>query len=312
MITRNRVAARGGRRPRWVHRAAAAVAAGALALGLSACVTNDIGGHPPGWEPVRPEPVPEIAAMVPADIRAKGQIVIGTNPPFAPAEFKDSQGTVIGFDIDLAQAVADIMDLDLVVLDQEFTMILPAVSGGTVDFGASGFTDNEERRKTYDFVNYLEAGLQWARTPGSAVTPDNACGATVAVQRGTVSDMEDIPAINEECAKQGQRPVDKLAYQDSATAATAVVLGRADAFSADSPVSAWAVKRSAGKLELAGDLYAGAPYGWPVPKGDPLQYALAAALQHIMDTGDYDRILDMWGISSGALPQATINGEEVQ
>ena len=303
--------ARGAARGR-LRRVLAAASTAAVLLGATACVTNDVGGHPAGWEPVRPEPVPEIAALVPDDIRQSGQLVIGTNPPFAPAEFKDSQGRIIGFDIDLAQAVADVMDLDLVVQEQEFTMILPSISGGTLNFGASGFTDNEERRKTYDFVNYLEAGLQWARVPGNDVSPDNACGKRVAVQRGTVSDLEDVPAISDACVADGKPPVEKLAYQDSATAATAVVLGRADALSADSPISAWAVTRADGKLELAGDLYAGAPYGWPVPKGAPLAPALAAALQHIMDTGDYERILDMWGVSSGALPQAMINGEELQ
>ncbi|WP_448852486.1 ABC transporter substrate-binding protein [Corynebacterium sp. 335C] len=311
-MTTPRRGARGAAGGRLRRGLLAACSAAAILLGATACVTNEVGGHPDGWEEIRPEPVPEIAAMVPEDIRSSGRIVIGTNPPFAPAEFKDSSGEIIGFDIDLARAVADVMDLDLVVQEQEFTMILPSISGGTVDFGASGFTDNEERRKTYDFVNYLEAGLQWARVPGNDVTPDNACGREVAVQRGTVSDLEDLPAISQACVDRGEAPVKKLAYPDSASAATAVVLGRADALSADSPISAWAVTRADGKLELAGDLYAGAPYGWPVPKGDPLAPALAAALQHIMDTGDYDRILDMWGVSAGALPQATINGEELQ
>ena len=167
--------------------AAAASLAAALTLGLAGCVTNDEGGHPDGWEPVAPDAVPELAERVPEDIRARGTISIGTNPPFAPLEFKDAGGQIIGFDLDLARAAANVLDLDLVVREQDFTLILPSISAGTVDFGASGFTSNDERRQTYDFVDYLDTGLQWARPAGSTITPDDACGREIAVQRGTVA-----------------------------------------------------------------------------------------------------------------------------
>src|SRR5690625_4903832 len=112
--------------------AAAATLAAALTLGLAGCVTNDEGGHPDGWEPVTPDAVPELADRVPEDIRARGTISIGTNPPFAPLEFKDAQGEIIGFDLDLARAAAEVLDLDLVVREQDFTLILPSISAGTV------------------------------------------------------------------------------------------------------------------------------------------------------------------------------------
>lgn len=292
--------------------AAAATLAAALTLGLTGCVTNDEGGHPDGWEPVSPDPVPELADQVPEDIRARGTISIGTNPPFAPLEFKDAKGEIIGFDLDLARAAARVLDLDLVVREQDFTLILPSISAGTVDFGASGFTSNEERRQTYDFVDYLDTGLQWARPAGSDVTPDNACGLEIAVQRGTVAEIEDLPARSDACVEEGKAPIKRLAYQDAGTAATAVVLGRADAIAADSPISAWAVARADGKLEMAGDIYDGAPFGWPVPKGSELGPLLADALQHLIDTGEYERILTMWGLDDGAVDQARINGEDIR
>ncbi len=285
-----------------------AVATCAIAT-LTACVTNDEGGHPDDWYEVHPEKVEQLAAQVPESIRERGTLRIGTNPPFAPAEFKNAQGEIIGFDIDLIRATADVLGLDLVIQEQDFSLILPSISGGTVDLGASGFTSNEERRKTYDFVDYLDTGLQWARQPGTDITPDNACGRTVAVQRNTVADMEDLPVRNQECIDSGQEPIKKLAYQDSGTAATAVVLGRADALAADSPVSAWAVARADGQLELAGDIYDGAPFGWPVPKGSELAPVLAGALQHLIDTGVYQEITDMWGLEDGAVAEVTINGK---
>ncbi|MDO4685338.1 MAG: ABC transporter substrate-binding protein [Corynebacterium sp.] len=283
----------------------------AIATLLSGCVTNVEGGLPDGWQEVRPAAVPEIQAMVPDKIAKRGTIVIGTNPPFAPAEFKDSTGNIIGFDIDLARAAAAVMGLELEIKDQDFSLILPAVSSGTVDFGVSGFTDTEERRKNYDFVNYLNAGIQWASQPGSNVDPDNACGLTVAVQRTTVSDTDDVTGRNEECIAAGKEPIEKLAYDASDAAATAAILGRADAFSADSPVTAWAVARSDGRIELIGEIFDAAQYGWPVKKDSELGPALAAALQHLIETGEYARIMKQWGLSEGLVESAMINGESI-
>ena len=45
-----------------------------------------------------PDAVPEIAALVPPEVAADGILTVGTNPPFAPFEFKDSQGTIIGLE----------------------------------------------------------------------------------------------------------------------------------------------------------------------------------------------------------------------
>ena len=55
--------------------------------------------------------VPAIAATVPADIRATGRLVIGVNVPYAPNEFKNSAGEIVGFDVDLMNAVAKTLGL---------------------------------------------------------------------------------------------------------------------------------------------------------------------------------------------------------
>lgn len=298
---------------RWLNRPVkATLAAVLLAATLSGCVTNEEGGHPDGWEEITPAAVPELVALVPEDVASKGYLAVGSSPPFAPAEFRNSQGEIIGFDIDLTRAIAAVLGLKLQVLEQDFTLILPAVQAGTDDLGASGFTDNEKRRESFDFVDYLSAGIQWATQPGKSVDPDNACGLTVAVQRGTVSDTDDVTLKNEQCIAEGKPEIHKLSYDTSDAAATAVILGRADAFSADSPVSAWAVERSAGKLELSGEIFDAAPYGFPMKKGSPLVTAVGEALQHLIETGDYQRIMSAWGIEDGTLEVAAINGENIR
>ncbi len=164
---------------------------GATSL-LTGCVTNVEGGNPDGWEQVLPDEVPEIAAMVPEEVAADRVLSAGTNPPFAPFEFKDSTGKIIGVEMDLGHAMASVMGLEFEPVEQDFAMILPAVDAGTIDAGMSGFTDNEERRRNYDFVNFLYAGIQWAQQTGDDIDPANPCGLTVAVQRTTVSETDDV------------------------------------------------------------------------------------------------------------------------
>ena len=133
----------------------------------------------------------------------------------------------------------------------------------------SSFTDTKEREQTVDFTTYFNAGIQWAQRPGKPIDPNNACGKKVAVQATTVEDTDEIPAKSKACTPQASRPsIVKFDGQDAAT--NALVLGQVDAMSADSPVTAYAIKQSDGKIEAAGEIFDSAPYGWAVQKGSAL------------------------------------------
>jgi polar amino acid transport system substrate-binding protein len=86
------------------------------------------------------------------------------------------------------------------------------------------------------------------------------------------------------------------------------MLGQADAMSADSPVTAYAIKQSNGKLEAAGDVFDSAPYGWAVQKGSPLAASLQQALQHLIDNGVYKQVAANWGAENGMIDKPVVNG----
>jgi polar amino acid transport system substrate-binding protein len=71
--------------------------------------------------------------------------VIGTNIPYAPAEFLDTAGRVVGFDVDLMNAVAEQMGVRTAFRETEFSAIIPSVSSGTFDVGMAAVTDTRER-----------------------------------------------------------------------------------------------------------------------------------------------------------------------
>jgi serine/threonine protein kinase len=249
-----------------------------------------------------------IAATVPAAIRSTGKLVVGINEPYAPAEFRDADGNLTGFDVDLMNAVAKVLGLDVEYRETAFESIIPSVQGKAFDVGLSSFTDTKEREGSVDFVTYFQAGTQWAQRPGSPVNPNNACGLRVGVQSRTIQDTQELPVKSKACVAVGSPPIVAIDYdsQDDVTAALAV--GELDAMSADSPVTGYAVNRNDGSLEAAGEVFNAAPYGWPVAKGSALAESLRQALMYLISSGEYRTIMTNWGVEAGMITQPVING----
>lgn len=245
---------------------------------------------------------------LPPNVAQTRQLTVGVNVPYAPAEFKDSSGELVGFDIDLMKAIGDVLGLTVEFSEMDFAKIIPAVQGGTVDVGASAFTDTREREQIVDFVTYYSAGTMWGRRTGTSITPDSACGTTVAVQATTYQDTDELPARSQACTAAGRPAINIVGFDSQDQASNAVTVGQADAFSADSPVTAYAIKRSDGRLEMAGSMFDAAPYGWAIAKGSVLGEALKQALQRLIDSGEYTRILSDWGVEVGAITAPVING----
>lgn len=252
--------------------------------------------------------VESIAATVPADIRDTGRLVIGVNVPYAPMEFKNADGQLVGFDVELMNAVSRVLGLVPDYRDTPFDTILSGVQDGTYHVGMSAVTDTREREASADFVTYFEAGTQWAKRAGTAPNPKSPCGVRVGVAQGTLQETEELPRKSDECVAAGQDPVDIVVSfsQDEVTAA--LINGEVDAMSADSPVTGFAIKLSRGDLVPAGDVFDSAPYGWPVRKGSGLAESLRLALEHLMDSGEYRAIATIWGVERGMIEKPAING----
>ena len=292
-----------------IRSAYALVAVGAVAgLVLTGCASNkEKGAGPTGTVTPTVSQNTSLSGLLPAKIKSAGKLIVGVNVPYTPNEYL-SGGKVVGFDVDLLDATAKVLGLTTEYRQADFSKIVPAVEAGTYDIGMSSFTDNKDREKTVDFVDYFSAGILWASPTGKTVDPNNACGLTVSVQSTTTEQQDELPAKNKACTKAGKKPIKILPYQNQDDATNAVVLGRANAMSADSPVTAYAIKQSGGKLQQAGQIADAAPYGWPIKKGSTLIQAMQKALQSLMDNGTYDQICKRWGVESGEIKTATVNG----
>ncbi len=287
----------------------AAVVAVASTLAVSGCASG--GDKPDSSKPsgsASSDKVDEIASTVPEDIKSSGKLIVGVNIPYTPNEFKDPSGKIVGFDVDLMNAVAATLGLTANYREADFAKIIPSIQGGTFNVGMSSFTDTKEREQTVDFVTYGSAGILWAQRPDNPVDPANACGKKVAAQATTTEETEELPAKSKACTDAGKPAIQIVSFDGQDAATNAVVLGQADAMSADSPVTLYAIKQSNGKLTQAGEITDAAPYGWPVKKGSPLAQSLQQALEHLIESGKYKEIASNWGVEKVMIDKPVING----
>lgn len=110
---------------------------------IASIISNYIGDETKGKTPYEsPEGI----------TRENGTLTMATNVGFPPYEFYEN-GTATGIDIDLAQAIADKLGMELVVTDMEFDAIIVAVQSGKADIGVAGMTVTEDRLKNIDFTD---------------------------------------------------------------------------------------------------------------------------------------------------------------
>jgi polar amino acid transport system substrate-binding protein len=277
------------------------------ALALSGCVDNSTPAGPSASSGAGAAKNAAAIALLPAKIKSAGEIQVGVDATYAPNEYKDANGKPIGWDIDLFNAVSETLGVKAVYNVAGFDSILPNITGGKYDVGVSSFTDTVEREKQVNFVNYYSAGILWAAPAGKTVDPANACGLKVAVETGTTEEQDELPAKSTACTDAGKPAIQILKFDGQDQATNAVVLGQADAMTADSPITEYAIAKSNGKIAAAGKTFEVAPYGVAVAKDSTLDQAIQKAFQALVDDGTYKKILDKWGVADGGLETITIN-----
>lgn len=251
-----------------------------------------------------------LVAKLPAAVKAKGTITVGVDSTYAPNEFLDSDGkTVVGMDVDIFDAVAAKFGMKTEWVTASFDSIILGVNSGKYDIGVSSFTINKTREAQANMVSYFSAGTQWATKAGNPnkVNPDDACGLSIGVQKGTVQ-VDDLTARSKKCTGAGKKAITQVVEESQAKVTADVVSGKAVAMLADSPVCLYAVKQTNGQLASVGDIYDSAPYGFVLPKTETdFAQAIADALKAMNTDGSYKAALAKWGNDSGAISTFEVN-----
>lgn len=256
------------------------------------------------------------AASLPQKIRDKGELIIGTNAPYAPLEFFDEDNkTLIGFDIDLGNAIGRELGLKVTWKNVSFDAIIPGLQAARYDIGMAAFGIHQDRLKVVDFVSYYQSGGGFLVKKGSgvrikdqedAIYGTEFCGMRVAVQSGTDA-AEDMEKVEKLCQEKG-KPVTTLRIADQNVAVLTLRSGRSDVALGDEPQLAWAAAKSNGALCVAGIFRtAHSLAGIAVPRRlSAMNEPLRVALTRLIASGEYDRIAKKWAVDHGAVKEPEI------
>jgi polar amino acid transport system substrate-binding protein len=270
--------------------------------------------------PIRPahaQALSSAAERLPQEVRARGQLLIGTSPTYPPLESKDpATNALMGLDIDLGNMIAARLGLKPVWVEQSFPQLIPSLDTGRVDIGASGMTDIPSRREKTDFVDYFATGVQLftlAPAPADLREAEDACGRKVAVNRNGIFFIRMQEFSDQHCVAKGRKPIDFSLTDLTADGRLQLVQGRVVA-AAQGVDAIRYLNESAASLDRGKYVLIGAPVsidlsGFGVAKSRPaLRDAVAQVVQEMIADGSYGAIFRKWELPYTEVKQVTING----
>lgn len=233
-------------------------------------------------------------------------LVIGTNTPFKPFEYRDASNKLVGFDVDLATEVALRMGFTAVWKDfQDWDAFLLAVQYGGVDMGASSITSSgdigTQRNATFYFSAYYYIANQGVLAKASdtlacatsGCTPTDLGGIKVAVQRGTSSDFW----VDDNLVTAGLTlETDVSKFNDVQSVLLALNQGSVRIVVIDKPVAESAVASNS-QLKLAGTIITNEQYSFAFVRnaeGQALRDSANRALTAMKADGKFQEIWNKW------------------
>lgn len=257
------------------------------------------------------KPVADAVALLPDELQNGGtlRVAIPTNEP--PTQFyREGTQDMTGINPDIARLIADALGLDLAIEVTTFDTIIPGMSAGRYDLTVSSMTPTEERMEQLDFVDYVQMGSALAVPVGNPqkLGFDGLCGKRVAVLKGSYQLTVNVPGFDQACKDAGEDPLEILQFQDTRQAVSALLSERADVVYADSPILGYAVAQDP-KLEV-GDENDFAPVAVGIPHDSGTLEAIAAALDAIIVSPEYEQLLADYGLESMAITEARVNAAQ--
>lgn len=220
----------------------------------------------------------------------KSTLIVGTNSEFEPFEFYDEETrSVVGFDMDMAQYIADYMGMQLHIEDMNFNGLCTAVGRGKVDIVIAGMSVDEERLLVVDFSDpYFTSTLSILVNQNSSInSAQDLVGKKVGVQLGTTADIFLSDYVECEVER----------YNSATEAAMDLANGNIDAVIVDEQPA----KKIAANLNLIilEEPLGQEEYAIIIKKGnDELTQKVNEAIAAMKADGTYDKLLEKWGLSA--------------
>ncbi len=231
------------------------------------------------------------------------QYKVASEIDYPPFEFRDTSGTVTGYDIDLMNAIGKVEGFQPVFQDMNFDGIIAAVEANSVDAGISAFSITTVREKTINFsIPYYKSGLSIAVTANNTTIKsiDDLRGKKIAAQTGTTGydRAKDVPGST-------VVPFDHVpeALMDVKNGDTVALIN-------DLPVNLYYMKADPGDFKLVGNTLDSEYYGIVVAKNRPqVLQQINDGLNKLKASGEFATIYKKW---FGVDPEPYLPGQAPQ
>ncbi|AJT68715.2 hypothetical protein T261_7113 [Streptomyces lydicus] len=275
-------------------------------------------GNPSGLPSKNPSGQKNPSSRLPKEIRDKGRITVGSDISYAPMEFV-RDGKPAGVDVDLANALGRELGVRFEFENGVFDSLLTGLNAGRYDLVMSAMADTKARQEGgaggtksgsgVDLIDYFSAGFTLVVPKGNPEgirRPEDLSGRTVAFQRGSIAGD-----LLKELSRKVPKELRLREFDSQAEIYDDVAKGRSSACLDDFTVAAHTAATHSGGdvLELVGEQLDPLPYGIAVGKTNTaLRDAVREALDRLIVSGEYARILKQWYVEDGAVERATVNG----
>lgn len=214
--------------------------------------------------------------------------IIGTDTTYAPFEYVDEDGEMVGIDMDILAAIAEDQGFDYEVRALGFNAALQALESDQVDAVIAGMGITDERQEIFDFSDpYYSSGSQFAVAADSEIeTFEDLEGLSVAVKTGTTG-YDVAEGLSEEYG------FSLNTFDDSVNMYEDLTVGNSQAVVEDFPVMLFAASTGRVDLKLIEDQQAVSDFGFAVNKGmnRELLQMFNDGLTNIRASGEYDEII---------------------
>jgi len=233
-------------------------------------------------------------------------LVMGTNAEFPPFETRGGAdgSAVVGFDVEVAQAIAAKVGLPLKIEEMDVDSLLPALNAGQVDLVLRGVKITPERTQSVDFsAPYYKATQVVLVLAGSTVpeTKEQLKGRRIGVQLGATGDATAVEITGQENVRR---------FNSAKETVVALMNSQADAVLIDEQPVLLFLKKNP-ELMRAPVVFDDEFYGVAVKKGNAeLLAKVNAALAEISADGRYDQFVDQWMVQMMEVPEVESGAAE--
>ncbi len=223
------------------------------------------------------------------DLKTRGQMVLGTDPQFAPFESRDERGNIVGFDVDVAGAIAKRIGVKLVTQPTILEMIPTALNSGRVDIAISGIATSTNWKGTAFSQPYFDNSQVYAVKSGnpSQFALSNLRGRVVGVRANTIGFL----AADEQLKPKGAK---LKVYSSVSEGLKELRGGKVDAMILDAPSLEYLMGKQPSTYGRMSATLTVERYVIAVKRGSDLLPTLNKAILDLRSSPEYTRLLEQW------------------